>query len=49
MLFVYSGAFGRKAALGVRGQRALSRPGAARRGAGGPMGRAHTCPPGSGV
>lgn len=40
---------GRRAALGVRRQRALSRPGAARRGAGGPMGRAHTCPPGSGA
>lgn len=44
-----SGTPGRGAALGVRGPRALSRPGAAGRGAGGPMGRAHTCPPGSGA
>ena len=47
VLSVCSGAPGRRTGLGVRRQRALSRPGAARRGAGGPMGRAHTCPPGS--
>lgn len=44
-----SGAPGSRTALGERGPRALSRPGAAGRGAGGPMGRAHTCPPGSGA
>lgn len=43
------GAPGRGAVLRVRGPRALSRPGVAGRGVGGPMGRAHTCPPGSGA
>lgn len=44
-----SGAPRRRAALRERGPRALSRPGEAARGAGGPMGRAHSCPPGSGA